>query len=141
MAYYNKIGLLVLNEEETKFLVCEPGERYTEKSVTQYLIPGGKLEEKTDIECLEQEIPEELGCSVNIDSLELIGEYTDVAATPGRDVMIRLYKGRLEGVPRPRTEIGELHWIGKDDLNNFKASPIIRNKIIPDLLRKGILKQ
>ena len=97
MAYYNKIGLLILNNDQTKFLVCEPGEKYTEKSVTQYLMPGGKLEEKSDVECLQVEIQEELGCEVDVDSLELVGEYTDVAATPERDVMIRLYKGNLIG--------------------------------------------
>lgn len=140
MAYYNKIGLLILSEDAKKFLVCEPGEKYTEKSVTQYLMPGGKLEEKSDVECLQSEIKEELGCDIDMDSLELIGEYTDVAATPGRDVMIRLYKGKLIGKPKPSTEIGALHWIGKEDVVNQKVSPIIRNKIIPDLVDKGIIK-
>jgi len=140
MAYYNKIGLLVLSEDGTKLLVCEPGEKYTEKSVTQYLMPGGKLEEKSDIECLQREIKEELDCELDLDSLELIGEYTDVAATPGRDVMIRLYKGKLVGNPIPSTEIGALHWIGKEDATNQKVSPIIKNKIIPDLVVKGIIK-
>jgi 8-oxo-dGTP pyrophosphatase MutT (NUDIX family) len=140
MAYYNKIGLLVLSEDGKKFLVCEPGNAYTEKSVTQYLMPGGQLEGKSDVECIRREIEEELGCEVDENSLELIGEYTDVAATPGRDVMIRLYKGTLIGDPKPSSEIGALHWIGREDLLNQKVSPIIRNKIIPDLIVKGLLK-
>jgi len=140
MAFYNKIGLLVLNEDQTRFLVCEPGEKYTVKTVTQYLMPGGKLEEKSDTECLEAETKEELGCKVDVSSLALIAEYTDVAATPGKDVMIRLYSGKLIGQPVPSTEIGALHWIGKEDINNERVSPIIRNKIIPDLIRRGILK-
>jgi len=140
MAYYNKIGLLVLSGDESKFLVCEPGDAYTEKSVTQYLMPGGKLEEASDIECLKRETKEELDCGVDESSLALIGEYTDVAATPGRDVMIRLYRGNLIGEPKPSSEIGALHWVGKEDVQNQKLSPIIRNKIIPDLVAKGILK-
>lgn len=140
MAYYNKIGLLILSEDAKKFLVCEPGDKYTEKSVTQYLMPGGKFKEKSDVECLKAEIKEELDCDVDVDSLELIGGYTDVAATPGRDVMIRLYRGELIGKPKPSTEIGALHWIGKEDIVNQKVSPIIRNKIIPDLVDKGIIK-
>jgi len=140
MAYYNKIGLLVLNREATKFLVCEPGDKYTVKTVTQYLMPGGKLEEGSDIECLQSEMKEELNCGIDTESLHLIGEYTDVAATPGKDVMIRLYQGNLIGEPRPSTEIGALHWIGKNDASNEKVSPIIRNKIIPDLAVKNILK-
>ncbi len=140
MAYYNKIGLLILNDDSTAFLVCEPGSQYTEKSVTQYLMPGGKIEEGSNIECLQAEIKEELGCEVDVKSLELIDEYTDMAATPGRDVMIRLYKGKVIGAPKPKTEIGALYWIGKKDINNDKVSPIIKNKIIPDLIKRGLLK-
>ncbi len=139
MAYYNKIGLLVLSDDRKKFLVCEPGEQYTVKTVTQYLMPGGKLEEGSDMECLQAEIKEELDCNVDARSIHLVGEYTDIAATPGRDVMIRLYEGELIGDPKPSTEIGALHWIGKDDVTNQKVSPIIRNKIIPDLVKKGFI--
>jgi 8-oxo-dGTP pyrophosphatase MutT (NUDIX family) len=141
MAYYNKIGLLILNEDETKFLVCEPGDAYIEKVPNpQYLMPGGKLEESSDIECLRREIKEELDCKVDEGTVELIGEYTDVAVTPGRDVMIRLYKGKVIGDPKPSSEIGALLWIGKEDITNPKVSPIIKNKIIPDLAEKGIIK-
>lgn len=141
MAYYNKIGLLILNDDSTAFLVCEPGINYKKKEgVTQYLMPGGKLEESSDVECLQNEIKEELNCEVDVKSLELINEYTDIAATPGRDVMIRLYKGKIIGTPKPSTEIGALHWIGKKDTDNPKVSPIIKNKIIPDLLEKRIIK-
>lgn len=140
MADYNKIGLLVLNDSGDKFLVCEPGDKYLEKSVTQYLMPGGQLEEKSDVECLSREIEEELACGVDVNSLKLIGEYTDAAATTGKDVMIRLYQGQLIGQPTASTEIGALHWLGKEDINNDRVSPIIRNKIIPDLILKNILR-
>jgi len=141
MAYYNKIGLLVLNEDKTKFLVCEPGSLYIEKTVTQYLMPGGQFKEASVEECLTAEIKEELGCGVDISSLELIGEYIDVAASnPERDVSIKLYSGKLIGTPVPSTEIGALHWIGKEDINNEKVSAIIKNKIIPDLVERKILK-
>lgn len=141
MAYYNKIGLLVLNENQTDFLVCEPGKKYKDKRVTQYLIPGGQLEEKSEIECLKREIKEELDCDVDEKSLEYIGEYIDIsAATPERDVMIKLYKGNLVGDPRPSSEIGTLRWISKNNIDNPEVSPIIKNKIIPDLVKRGILK-
>ncbi|MBI5071469.1 NUDIX domain-containing protein [Candidatus Falkowbacteria bacterium] len=141
MAYYNKIGLLVLNKDQTSFLVCEPGGKYKDKRVTQYLMPGGQLEEKSEIECLKREIKEELNCNIDEKSLEYVGEYIDVsAATPERDVMIRLYRGNLIGNPKPSSEIGAFYWIGKNDVDNQKISPIIKNKIIPDLVKRGILK-
>lgn len=141
MAYYNKIGLLVLNENQTAFLVCEPGKKYKDKRVTQYLMPGGQLEEKSEIECLKREIKEELNCDIDEKSITYISEYVDIsAATPERDVMIKLYSGNLIGTPKPSSEIGALHWIGKNDVDNQKVSSIIKNKIIPDLVRRGILK-
>jgi 8-oxo-dGTP diphosphatase len=139
MAYYNKIGLLVLNEDKTKFLVCEPGRDYEEKTVKSYLMPGGQLEGENDVECLIREIKEELDCAMKIDSLQLLGEYEDEAATPGRDVMIRLYQGELAGEPAPSSEIGALHWVGREDAGNPRLSPIIKNKIIPDLIKNKIL--
>ncbi len=141
MAFYNKIGFLVLNENHTAFLVCEPGEKYKDKRVSQYLMPGGQLEEKSDEECLKREIKEELDCDIDEKNIQYVGEYTDVsAATPERDVMIRLYKGNLIGDPKPSSEIGALHWIGKNNIDDQKVSPIIKNKIIPDLVKRGILK-
>lgn len=58
----------------------------------------------------------------------------------GRDVLIRLYKGKIIGSPIPSSEIGALYWIGRDDSKNPKVSPIIKNKIIPDLVKRKILK-
>jgi 8-oxo-dGTP pyrophosphatase MutT (NUDIX family) len=128
MAYYNKIGLLVLNADSTKFLVCEK----PPKNVTSdYIMPGGQFQEATVEECLRNEIREELNCEVDFATLERINEYTDVAAgRPDRDVSIQLYRGNLIGIPTPSTEIKFIHWIGKEDRTNPKVSPIIRNKII-----------
>ncbi|MBI5417273.1 hypothetical protein HZA55_04925 [Candidatus Poribacteria bacterium] len=98
------------------------------------------MEEPSEIECLKNEIKQELDCEVDINSLKYIGEYTDIAAgSLDKDVCIKLYKGKIIGIPKPSTEIRFIHWIGKEDQNNQKVSPIIRNKIIPDLVKKGLL--
>lgn len=141
MAYYNKIGLLVLNAEATAFLVCEPRPDDEDKA-RLYLMPGGKIEgSETDVECLTREIKEELDCAVDTTSLELVGECTDVASGhPDRDVMIRLYRGQLIGEPKPSSEIAALHWVGRDSVSDPMTSPIVKNKIIPDLVKRRILK-
>ena len=139
MAYYNKIGLLILNDDQTKFLVCEPGEKYEEKTVTQFLMPGGQLEEDSDEECLKREIKEELDCNIDLKSIEFIKTYDGPAAFPGRDVMIKLYKGKILGKPKPSSEIGALHWVSEKDLDNPRLSPIT-NIILKDLIKKGIIK-
>lgn len=138
MAYWYKIGLLVLNDDATKFLVCEkPKEDITD----QYIMPGGQMEEKSAEECLRREIKEELDCEVDFDSLSYIGEFADVAAgEPDHEVVIDLYRGNVIGQPKPSHEIKKLHWIGKEDAHNDRVSAIIRRKIIPALVEKGILK-
>ena len=138
MAYYNKIGLLVLSSDFTKFLVCE---KYPENVTSDYIMPGGQFQETTVEECLRNEIKEELSCEVDFSTLMYVNEYTDTAAGhPERDVSIKLYVGSLIGTPTPSTEVKELHWIGKEDTENERVSPIIRNKIIPDLVNRKLLK-
>jgi hypothetical protein len=36
MAYFNKIGLLLFNEDQTKFLVCEK-----DNFTSDFIMPGG----------------------------------------------------------------------------------------------------
>lgn len=138
MAFYNKIGLLILNKTGDKFLVCE---KAADNVTSDYIMPGGQFFENTIEECIKNEIKEELDCEVDLRGLRFIGEYIDVAAgNPTKDVSIRLYQGELVGNPVPSSEIKYIHWIGVDDRENPRVSPIIRNKILPDLLQRKILK-
>ncbi len=138
MAYYNKIGLLILNQDNTKFLVCQ---KSPDDVTADYIMPNGQFEEDTIKECLKNEIKEELNCEVDFNTLEYIGEYIDVAAgKPNKDVSIKLYKSKIISNPEPSGEVKNIYFISKEDQNNFKASSIIRNKIIPDLIQKKILK-
>lgn len=138
MAYYEKIGLLVLRRGGKEFLVCE---KSPEDMTSDYIMPGGRFEEPTIEECLRNEIMEELRCEIRFDTLSYVGEYEDVAAgRPDRDVRIQLYQGELLGEPTPSREIRFIHWIRKEDAENPRVAPIIRNKIIPDLVSRGILR-
>lgn len=137
MAHFNKIGLLILNENQSKFLVCEK-DHFT----SDFLLPGGKIEPpETEEACIIREIREELDVEVNINSLTFLAEYHGPAAgDPTKDVSIKLYQGGIIGTPKPSNEIVRLHWIGKGDAKNHRVSPIIREQILPDLLKKRILK-
>lgn len=138
MTYYNKIGLLILNKEENAFLVVQ---KYKQNVTDKYIMPGGQFTENTIEECLENEIKEEIDCIVKKETLIYIGEYEDIAA--GREdkkVKITLYRGQIIGTPKPKTEIENIYWITKEDIDNENLSPIIGNKILPDLLKKKILK-
>lgn len=138
MAYYFKIGLLILSKDKTKFLVCEKDKH----NVTDdYIMPGGQMNETTVEECLRNEIKEELDCAVDFKTLTFIDEFTDAAAgQPEREVTIELYQADIIGTPKPSSEIKYIHWIGREDAANDRVSPIVRNKIIPGLVERGILK-
>jgi 8-oxo-dGTP diphosphatase len=141
MAYFNKVGLLVLNEDQTKFLVCEPANAF-HNGIKMLIMPGGQIEAgESDIECVMRETKEELSAKIDPSSLAFIGEYVDVSASnPNHDVSIKLYQGKLLDEPKASEEIQALFWIGKEDISNEKVSLIIRNKIIPDLEAKKIIK-
>jgi 8-oxo-dGTP pyrophosphatase MutT (NUDIX family) len=137
MAYFNKIGLLYLSDDQTKFLACEK-----DNFTSDFIMPGGRIEEnENEIDCLAREIKEELDVDIDKPNLKFIGEYIDVAAgDPTKDVSIRLYEGKIIGEPKPSHEIKFFHWLSRNDLSNARLSPIIRNKILPDLIKRNILK-
>lgn len=136
MADINKIGLLLLNSNKDKFLVCE---KYKGDVTSDFIIPGGQVEEdETDLQCLVREIKEELNVDLDATSLEYVGKYIDVAAgMPGKYVSIKLYTGAITREPKPSQEIKEFHWISEK--GSSRLSAIIKNKILPDIIARGLL--
>ena len=139
MAYFHKIGLLVLNKDASKFLVCE---KAPDDMTSEYIMPGGQLMESSIEECLRNEISEELGCEVDFSTLDYINSYTAPAAGDPENskVTIELFTANLIGEPKPSREIKFIHWIGREDQTNLNVSYIVRELIIPDLVRRHLLR-
>ncbi len=132
MKRIEKYGLVILRDG--RFLI-------NRKSGTKlFLMPGGKPNTGEAIEdCLIREIKEEHDCGLIKESIKFIGEYGDVAANePDTMVVIKLYIGKIIGEPKTGSEIEEQRWFGKTD-NPNTLSPIIKNKILPDLIEKKII--
>lgn len=127
-----KYGLVILKDK--KFLINR------KKNTKLFLMPGGKPEEGETIDtCLEREIKEELNCALDRDSIKLLGKFEDYAANePDTIIEIHLYLGEIKGTPTANMEIEELRWFSKNDNPNI-LSPIIKNKILPELIKKNLI--
>ena len=136
MADYDKVGLLAVREG--RILLCRKKHK-----TSALILPGGCREPgESSLDCLAREVQEELG-EVEVSSVEYVGSYADRAAggdaEPPKTVQIELYQAELIGDPVARSEIAELTWFGEQD-DRTRLAPSIANKILPDLLGRGILR-
>jgi 8-oxo-dGTP diphosphatase len=129
---YNKVGLLAVRDG--RILLCRKNH-----STALLILPGGCFEPGESAgECLNRELREELG-EVQVDIAEYLGTYTDIAAgSTSKTVRIELYRAGLIGDPAPHSEIKELVWFGAQD-DRGQLAPSLVNKILPDLIARGIL--
>jgi 8-oxo-dGTP pyrophosphatase MutT (NUDIX family) len=135
MADFNKVGLLAINDD--RLLLCRK-DHFTSKLI----LPGGRIEAgESSEECLSREILEELG-EVTLLEMEYVGTYQDRAASDDpsieKTVEIQLFRGDIIGNPVASSEIVELVWFGQAS-DRSELSPILINKILPDLIDRGLL--
>lgn len=101
---------------------------------------GGKVEEgEDDLACIKREVREEVGCEIDEASLKFLTEFEDVAhGKKDRLLNVRLYEGKLKGVPKPCSEISE---IGYFDTNSppENLSLIAKRTIFPWLKKNGFI--
>jgi 8-oxo-dGTP pyrophosphatase MutT (NUDIX family) len=132
VAQIHKAGFLLVRDG--RVLLCRK-----KHSTSLLILPGGKLESgETGQQCLRRECREELG-DVELSNLNHLGTYESPAAgDESRTVRIELFAGDLAGTPCAQSEIAELVWFGVED-DPASLAPSLRDVILPDLRRRGLL--
>lgn len=101
---------------------------------------GGKIEKgESEIECLKREIREEVGCGIDESSLEYLTNFVDIAhGKEGGMVNIKVYKGKLVGIPKPQSEVAEIGWFDTDS-DKIHITEIAQRTIFPWLKKHGYI--
>jgi len=110
------------------------------KGKDAFYIPGGKRENgESDAEALIREIQEELTVTVQENSLNYYGTFSEQAHGKPEGVIVQMtcYQGAYVGRIQPDSEIEEIDWLNYHQ--NDMVAPV--DKIIfLDLFEKGLLK-
>ncbi len=108
-----------------------------EKEFDFLVIPGGRREPgETDLQTLEREIMEELGCKVKNPKL-----FRSLAApsVDGNDsVKSQVFLTGLDGTPSACSEIERLVWIDRESFREHRHTPIGK-AIIAELISEGLI--
>ncbi|MBI2075823.1 MAG: NUDIX domain-containing protein [Candidatus Aenigmarchaeota archaeon] len=128
----DKVGALILVDR--KILLARP------KNKNAFLIPGGKREgDESDEQTLRREIMEELG--TEIITMKHYGTFQDEAVFGGM-VKIAAYLCGVKGRMKPQSEIEEIRFFGKDELQKSSGEyigSVMKNHILPKLIADGLL--
>lgn len=103
---------------------------------THYYALGGKLEKgETELQCLDREAREEVGCSV------VNPQYYGTFAGPNTDntkfVVMIGYRTELDREPQPCSEIESLLWANTQTTEPLGS--LIRDQIMPALVKDGLI--
>lgn len=127
-----KLGAIVLNND--KLLVVR------EKDENIYIMPGGGIKKgETHEQCLARELKEEVG--VGAIKFRFFGTFVEPAIFEKGKVSMSVYFVDIEGVPKPRSEITECLWLGKNYRDEkIRCGSVLEKHIIPKLIDMGLLK-
>ncbi|MBI4035322.1 NUDIX domain-containing protein [Candidatus Daviesbacteria bacterium] len=101
---------------------------------------GGKLEKgESDLDCLKREVKEEINCEIDPNSINFLKEFEDIGHGKGGDLVnIKMYEGKLLGIPSPSSEIAEIGYF--DSTSDEKhLSVIAQRTIFPWLKEHGYI--
>jgi len=109
------------------------------RGTNAFMQPGGKRDPgEDDVAALTREIAEELGCSVQHDTIRRLGEFDAVAANePGHRVRACLYGLEIAGDVAPNREIDAMIWVDPAMPPDVQLAPLTRDHVLPLAFRDG----
>ena len=128
--FYNVGGIVLSNK---KLLVVRK-----KNGRVECILPGGKKEKgESDFDTLKREFFEELG--VFIKNVSFFGSYEDKAIFSDDLFHMAAYIVEVEGNIKSDHEIKEFLWIDRNyKENGILVSNMLKNNIIPELIKKGL---
>lgn len=107
------------------------------RGTDRFLLPGGKLEPgESPVQAAAREVAEELGVSVPVEELVLLGAFEAPAANEPDHVVrstVFTHLGRVD--PRAGAEIEELRWATLDELESDPAVALLTSRCVVPALR------
>jgi 8-oxo-dGTP diphosphatase len=103
------------------------------RGTTSFMQPGGKIDPgETAQRALVRELNEELGISVDVDSLLPLGQFSAPAAhEAGLNVHADLFLVECDQGVRPEAEIEEIAWVTANVLPDFPLAPLTVDFVLP----------
>ena len=97
--------------------------------------PGGKIDPgETAQRALVRELNEELGISVDVNSLVSLGNFSAPAANEaGLNVHADLFLVECDQSVRPEAEIEEIAWVAANVLPDFPLAPLTGSFVLPSI--------
>ena len=127
-----KIGAIILNDKHQLLVV-----RKTYEDRVDYIIPGGRQESgETDEQTLKRELDEELG--VKVKSYSYFGRFEELAIFENVPLVMNVYRVKIEGKPKARSEIKDVVWVDRDYENKgYILGTVLSKHVIPRLVEQG----
>ncbi len=116
-ATIDKIAWIYLNERK---LLC-----VRSKGKELYYIPGGKRDPgEEDQQTLIREVQEELGVSLNEETIMHVGTFEAEADSKAAGTLVRLtcYTADYTGTLQPDSEIEEMAWLSSSDMDRLSVA-------------------
>jgi 8-oxo-dGTP diphosphatase len=116
---------IIIYDEDNNILIAQRS-KYKNSFPLYWEIVGGALEdEETPEECIRREVMEEINCNIN--NLKLFKVY--VINNIDRFILI-VYTGKINESMQLNTEIEQVRWIGKSEIDGFNFYGNEREKLI-----------